>query len=117
MLVQSPKILIVGTGAIGSLYGGKLSQAGARVSTLSRSDYDIVRQKGISVKSHWGDFVLRPEKVYRSSEKIKETFDFILVTLKVLPRIDVAGIIRKSVSPQTAIVLLQNGINIEEPLT
>ena len=51
-----PRVLIVGTGAIGGFYGGKLAQIGARVAALCRSDYEIVKAKGIRVKSVYGDF-------------------------------------------------------------
>ena len=63
---MQPRILIVGTGAIGGFYGGKLAQAGASVSTLCRSDYDLVKSKGIIVTSTLGDFHFTPEKVIRN---------------------------------------------------
>ncbi len=45
------KILLFGTGAVGSLYGGKLAQAGGSVSAVCRSDYNVVKEKGIFIKS------------------------------------------------------------------
>ena len=48
---ESPTVLVVGGGAVGCLYGGKLAQAGARVSTVSRSDYETVSRDGIHVAS------------------------------------------------------------------
>ena len=113
---MKPRILVVGTGAIGGFYGGKLAQAGASVSTLCRSDYETVKAKGIKVTSSLGDFHFTPEKVIRNLSEYSPPPDYILVGLKVLPEIDTAEIIKEVVGPETAIVLLQNGVEIEEPL-
>ena len=110
------RILVVGTGAIGGFYGGKLAQAGASVSTLCRSDYELVKSKGITVTSTLGNFHFTPEKVIRDLGEYGPPPDYILVGLKVLPEIDTAKIIKEMVGPETAIVLLQNGVEIEEPV-
>ncbi len=108
------KVLVIGSGAIGGLYGGKLAQIGAKVSYVCRSDYEAIKNNGIRVKSIWGDFSFRPEKVITSCEQYQEEPDFILVCLKVLPEIDVPSIIRPAVGEKTSIVLIQNGIDIEK---
>jgi len=113
---MKPGILVVGTGAIGGFYGGKLAQAGARVTTLCRSDYDTVKAGGISVSSTLGDFHFTPDKVIRQVKEHGPPPDYILVGLKVLPEVKTAEIIRDAVGPETAIVLLQNGIEIEQPV-
>jgi len=114
--LSQPRILVVGTGAIGGFYGGKLAQAGASVSTLCRSDYEMVKAKGISIKSTLGDFHFTPEKVIRDLAEYGLQPDYVLVGLKVLPEISTAEIIKEVVGPDTAIVLLQNGVEIEEPV-
>ena len=106
------KILAVGTGAVGAFYAGKLSQAGAEVSVLCRSDYDVVKASGIAIKSYWGDFHFTPANVIKTAAESPEV-DYIIVALKVLPEIDTIEIIRHAVTPRTVIVLIQNGIDIE----
>jgi len=113
---MKPRILVVGTGAIGGFYGGTLAQAGARVATLCRSDYETVKSSGIKVTSTLGDFHFTPEKVIRDLNEYSPPPDYLLVALKVLPEIDTAEIIKEVVGPETAIILLQNGVEIEEPL-
>jgi len=113
---MKPRILVVGTGAIGGFYGGKLAQAGALVSTLCRSDYEVVKAEGIKVASILGDFHFIPEKVIPDLGEYGPPPDYILVGLKVLPEIDTSEIIKEVVGPETAIVLLQNGVEIEEPV-
>ena len=113
---MNPRILVVGTGAIGGFYGGKLAQAGARVATLCRSDYEAVKSDGIRVNSTYGNFHFVPEKVIRDLKEYGSPPDYLLVALKVLPEINTAEIVKEGVGPDTAIVLLQNGVGIEEPV-
>ncbi|MPW24355.1 2-dehydropantoate 2-reductase [Alkalibaculum sp. M08DMB] len=114
--MDNTKVLIVGTGAIGSFYGGKLDCAGAQVSTLCRSDYNHIKKSGISVKSVMGDFHFMPYEVINKIEDYSSIPDYILVTTKVLPGIDIQKIIEPKVGKNTAIVLIQNGIDIEKPV-
>ncbi len=113
---MSKKILVIGAGAIGSFYGGKLAQAGAEVSTISRSDFDVVKKNGIAVKSCLGDFHFSPQKTLRDVADYGEKPDFILVATKVLPEISVPDLIRPVLAAHTSIILLQNGIHIENEI-
>jgi 2-dehydropantoate 2-reductase len=110
------RILVVGAGAIGGFYGGKLAQAGCRVSVVSRSDYEVVKSEGIAVTSALGDFRFIPEKVIREVAEYGEPPDYILVGTKVVPETDTVKLIRPVVGPGTAIVLIQNGVEIEQPI-
>jgi 2-dehydropantoate 2-reductase len=103
----------VGAGAIGGFYGGKLAQAGAHVSTVVRSDYQVVVSQGFRITSSLGDFTFRPERVLRSAAEADYRPDFILVATKVLPQVSTADLIRPAVGEGTTIVLIQNGIEIE----
>lgn len=113
---ESVKILVVGTGAIGGYYGGRLSQTEAEVSVLARSDFEVVRNKGIEIQCQDGDFHFQPVEVVREASELSFEPDYVLVCLKVLPEIDVAQIIRPVVGKHTTIALLQNGAEIEPPI-
>lgn len=110
------KILVIGAGAIGSLYGGKLAQAGAQVSVVARSDFEKVKKSGIEVKSCFGDFHFTPHEVLRDVKDFRGNADYILVSTKVLPEIDVATLIKPALGAETSIILLQNGIHIEKEI-
>ena len=112
--MKSTHVLLVGTGAVGSYYGGRLAQSGVKVSALCRSDYKIVKKSGISIESHRGDFHFKPHQVIQHARELKEKPDYILICLKVLPEIDTPSIIAPVLGPETSIVLLQNGVDIEE---
>lgn len=108
------KIAIVGCGAVGSYYGAMLSRAGREVHFLLRSDYDVVRRKGVSIQSPAGDFVARP-KCAKSPEDIGPS-DLVLIALKTTANAELPKLLPPLVGPQTAIVTLQNGLGNEEEL-
>ncbi|RAP33877.1 2-dehydropantoate 2-reductase [Candidatus Marinamargulisbacteria bacterium SCGC AG-410-N11] len=112
---KSPSVLIFGCGAIGSLYGLKLAQSGAKVSVFSRNNVDLIKRNGIKVKSSWGDDTLIPDQVISDIQQYKGIPDFILVCTKVIPEVDVVSAIKPKVGSETKIVLIQNGIDIEAP--
>jgi 2-dehydropantoate 2-reductase len=114
--MQNPNVLIVGAGAVGSYYGGRLSQSGAKVSVLSRSDYEEVKKNGINIQSVNGDFKFIPDEVVKSVSDYSKKPDYIIVTTKVLPELDIVNLIKSQVKKNTSIVLIQNGINIEEKI-
>jgi 2-dehydropantoate 2-reductase len=113
---MSVKILVIGTGAIGSFYAAKLSQAGAEVAVVCRSDYEEVKKNGIFVKSYEGDFHFTPHSVIKNVDQYQDCADFIIVATKVLPSIDIAQIVKPVINNNTSLVLIQNGIHIEEPI-
>ncbi|MBF0340643.1 MAG: 2-dehydropantoate 2-reductase [Magnetococcales bacterium] len=109
-------LLVVGTGAVGGFYGAALARAGVQVSTVHRSDADHVRAHGIRIEGLQGDLHFQPHRVFSRVEEIDTPPDYLLVTLKALPDPPVADIIRPAVGPRTVIILLQNGLGVEEPI-
>ena len=114
--MEKIKILNVGTGALGAYFMGRLAQTGrAAISVLLRSDYEAVKKNGFQVFSDKGDFIFHPAGVWHSAAEYPETPDYIVVTSKVLPEIDLPAMIAPALkSPKTVIVLIQNGIGIED---
>lgn len=110
------KFLIIGAGAIGGFYGGKLHQAGAEVSLVARSDYHTIKENGITIKSTLGDFHYTPKQTLKTPEDYNDTADYIILSTKVLPEIKQIELLSPVVTPSTTIVLLQNGIKIEPPI-
>ncbi|KAI8073449.1 2-dehydropantoate 2-reductase [Gilbertella persicaria] len=116
---SQPRILNVGTGAVGAIYSWRLAKS-CLVTTVCRSNYEIIRQHGFQIDSaKFGKDIFRPHKVVRHvSECVsEEPYDYILVTMKALPECyNVADIIAPAVSEKTTIVLIQNGLGVEEPI-
>jgi len=107
------KIAVVGCGAVGSYYGARLCRAGQDVYFLLRSDFDVVRQKGVAVRSVKGDFHVQP-RCARLPAEIGGC-DVVLIALKTTANDQFPGLLPPLVGPHTAVVTLQNGLgNIEQ---
>jgi 2-dehydropantoate 2-reductase len=112
------KIAIIGAGAIGSIYGYRLHQSGADVFLQTRSGYSVVKNKGFSIQSPWGDGLFHPTGIVETVEDLScyGPFDYVIVTTKVYPSVDRVSLLMPVVSDKTVIVLIQNGIAIEQPI-
>ena len=56
------KIAVMGAGAIGSYFGGRLAQAGFDVSFIARGAHLVtIRENGLKVLSPTRDFTIHPE--------------------------------------------------------
>ena len=110
-------ILIFGAGAIGAYFGGRLAQSGcANVAAVCRSDYEAVKNHGFKIKSIDGDFEFMPDGVYRSATEYPTKPDLLIVATKVLPNINTAKMIAPVVGKDTTIMLIQNGLGMEEEM-
>ncbi|MDO9269036.1 MAG: 2-dehydropantoate 2-reductase [Methylobacter sp.] len=111
------KVLVIGAGAIGAFYGSLLAKAGAEVSVVCRSDYDHVKQHGFIIDSHpLGRRNFTPAQVLKNAADFEGTADYVLLCTKVIPTLDRIGLIRPAVTENTAIVFIQNGVEIEQEM-
>jgi len=108
------KIAVVGCGALGSYYGAKLCRDGQEVHFLLRSDYDIVRRHGVSIRSPEGNFNARP-RCARAPGDIGHV-DLVIIALKTTANDQFPHLLPPLVGPQTAVLTLQNGLGNEEHL-
>lgn len=108
------KVAVVGCGALGSFYGAKLCRLGCETHFLLRSDYDVVRRRGVSVRSRDGDFHVNP-KCAKTPDQIGVS-DLVLIGLKTTANDQFPALVRPLVGKQTAILTLQNGLGNEDSL-
>jgi len=102
-------IAIVGSGAIGLYYGGRLAEAGHDVRFLMRSDYDAVLREGIRCQSVHGDFHLHPVPAFRNAEDIGAV-DLVIVAWKATSNRMLQDILPSLLHEKTQVVTLQNGM-------
>lgn len=128
--MSSPRkasILLIGSGGVGTLAAYALETGGrATVTAVCRSNYVAVKNAGFSIDSldhGQGITGFRPSHVLDHVPNVLgeglAPYDFLLVTTKNIPDVKptVVEIIEQAVTPGvTAIVLLQNGLNIEKPI-
>ncbi|KAI4927198.1 uncharacterized protein J4E92_006364 [Alternaria infectoria] len=123
ILTMSASVLIVGAGAIGAFYASRLALVpGTSVSVICRSNYKAVKANGFQVTSpQYGDYTFVPANTFANPDEARASgiqWDFIVVSTKALPDVsDDSTILEGLVSDKTAIVLIQNGLGVEEPYT
>ena len=76
------KILVLGAGAVGGYFGGRLAQAGADVTFLVRPQRaELLAQSGLRILSKaGGDLFLRPQCVIAA--EVKSDYDIVMFTAK-----------------------------------
>jgi 2-dehydropantoate 2-reductase len=103
------KILVLGAGAIGGYYGGRLLEAGADVTFLVRpSRREILQRDGLRIRSQFGDFTAHPKTVIQS--ELKGDWDVVLLTSKAYDLESAIEAIKPAVGANTAVLPLLNGI-------
>ena len=104
---------VIGTGAIGGYYGAKLAHAGQEVHFLLHSDYEYVKAHGLQVDSCDGSFHLTNVNAYQHTEDMPPC-DVVLVCLKSVNNSMLNSLLPPLLHQQSLVVLIQNGIGIEE---
>ncbi|MDQ3116073.1 MAG: 2-dehydropantoate 2-reductase [Verrucomicrobiota bacterium] len=112
-LLPNFRIAIVGAGAIGLYYGGKLASFGRDVHFLLRSDYEVVRKRGLRIRSKSENIHVAKVNAARSSSEIGPC-DLVLVAVKTTANPELPGLIVPLLGDKTLILTLQNGIGNEE---
>ena len=109
-MFQPTTIAIVGSGAIGLYYGGRLTEAGHRVTFLLRSDYDAVREQGLRCESVHGNFHLSEVSIARDSAEIGPV-DLVIVAWKATSNHLLEKILPPLLNEKTQVLTLQNGLS------
>lgn len=104
---------IIGTGALGGFYGGRLARAGLDVHFLLHSDYEHVRDHGLRVDSVDGDFVLARPHAYGEARDMPRC-DVVIVALKTTANDALGEILPAVVADDGAVLILQNGLGVED---
>lgn len=111
-----PRIGIIGTGAIGGFYGLMLARAGFDVHFLLRSEYAAVCERGLQLNSSvHGALSLHPVQAYANAADMPPC-DWLLVGTKTTGNVELAPTIAQVAAPDAKVVLLQNGLGVEDGL-
>jgi len=114
--VAKPIIGIIGTGAIGGFYGMMLARAGFDVHFLLRSEFCAVAERGLQLDSAvHGALTLNPVQAYSAAEDMPPC-DWLLVGAKTTSNADLAPAIVQAAAPGARVLLLQNGLDVEDSL-
>jgi 2-dehydropantoate 2-reductase len=104
------RILVVGAGALGGYFGGRLLAAGRDVTFLVRERRAAQLAKtGLVIKSKLGDAAL-PNPPTVMADKLRELFDIILLSCKAYDLAAAADSFAPAVGAKTAILPVLNGV-------
>jgi 2-dehydropantoate 2-reductase len=104
------KILIYGSGAIGSNLGGLLTKSGEDVTLLARgTQLDALKKNGLTIERDGHPPEVIAVKAVQP-EEIIEQFDIIFVTLKSMQIEDAAENMMSYLAADGALVMIQNGL-------
>jgi len=104
------RILVVGAGAIGGYFGGRMLASGSDVTFLVRPRRAAeLASAGLVIKSPNGDITLKNPPTVQA-DRLAETFDVVLLSCKAFDLDDAIKSFAPAVGPQTAIVPLLNGM-------
>lgn len=115
MYPGTPRIGIIGSGAIGGFYGLMLARAGFDVHFLLRGEYGVVLEQGLSLDSAVHGPVHQRVQAYASAADMPPC-DWLLVGAKATSNAELAPLIVQAAAPQARVMLLQNGLGGEEQL-
>ncbi|MDB5829698.1 MAG: ketopantoate reductase family protein [Variovorax sp.] len=111
------RILVVGAGALGGYFGGRLLQAGEDVTFLVRPRRAAqLVASGLVIRSAAGDVVL-PSPPALLSHQIKSPYDLVVVGCKAYELEATITSFAPAVGPETAILPLLNGLRHLDRLT
>jgi 2-dehydropantoate 2-reductase len=103
------RILIVGAGATGGYFGGRLAEAGRDVTFLVRARRaEQIRRDGLQLLSPHGDVTLHPQLV--TADQIAEPYDAVLLTVKAYALDAALHDLAPAVGPASMIIPVLNGM-------
>src|ERR1700730_15451195 len=107
---RTMRILVVGAGAIGGYFGGRLLQAGPDVTFLVPPQRAAeLGEAGLVIKSPNGDVTLKNPPTVQA-DKLTEKFDVVLLSCKAFDLEDAIKSFAPAIGAQTTIIPLLNGM-------
>ena len=104
------RVLVVGAGAIGGYFGGRMLQAGRDVTFLVRPKRAAeLASAGLVIKSPNGDVTLKNPPTVQA-DKLSEKFDVVLLSCKAFDLEDAIKSFASAVGDKTAIIPVLNGM-------
>src|SRR5579864_8823591 len=104
------RILVLGAGAIGGYFGGRLLEAGSDVTFLVRARRAAEMAKsGLIIRSHFGDVSI-PKPPVVLADDLRRTFDLVILSCKAYDLNSAIESLAPAVGSETAILPLLNGM-------
>ena len=110
------RVAVVGAGAVGGYFGGRLARTHNNVTFIARGEtVAAMRRDGLRVDSIAGDFLVKPAEAYADPAEAGAV-DVVLVAVKAWQVSDLAPTLRPLLHSMTVVVPLQNGVEAADQL-
>ena len=110
------RVAVMGSGAVGGYFGGRLAMAGHDVCFIARGEHlRAIRQTGLQVESTKGDFLVFPAEVNDDPAKVGAV-ELAIVSVKSWQLSEAARQMRPLVGPETIVLPLLNGVEAADEL-
>ena len=104
------KVAILGAGAVGGYFGGRLAASGIEVHFIARGrNLDVLQQNGLRIESPLGNLHLSEVQATDNPAAIGQV-DVVLFAVKLWDSEIAAVTCHPMIGPETAVITLQNGI-------
>lgn len=112
------RVLVLGAGAIGSVLGGFLANAGHDVTLLGRAPHlDAVRRDGLRISGLWGEHLVKKLATASAPDQVSsQPFDWIFVCVKSHQTAAAAPLVPRWLTSSTLVCAFQNGLGNYETL-
>lgn len=112
------RIAIVGVGAVGGYFGGRLAAAGEDVLFVARGAHGrALRTTGLELLSPRGDLHLYPLRVLHPGERSDRPVGLVLVAVKMYDLLAAGPAVAALAGPDTLVLPIENGVEAGEILT
>lgn len=110
------RIAVIGAGAVGGYFGGRMAAAGREAAFVARGcTLSVLRERGLRVDSPLGDFEVRPWMATDDPDEVGPV-GLVLVAVKAWQVPGVAPTLRPLVGDGTCVLPLQNGVEAADQL-
>src|SRR6266571_220419 len=116
MPIEQPRIVIVGGGAMGGLFGGLLAAGGLDVTIIDtwREHVDAINRDGLRIVGHGGDRVVKLQATAEASAV--HSADVVLFQCKAFANEAAARSVQHLFGGECVAITFQNGLGNEETL-
>jgi 2-dehydropantoate 2-reductase len=105
------KYLVMGAGALGSVFGGLLAKKGHDVTFVGLDDHlKVMAETGLKITGIWGDHFIKDVRAYYGTDDLSGTFDVVLFSVKSFLSSEVIRQCLPFIAEDTLVFSIQNGL-------
>ncbi|HPC47173.1 MAG TPA: ketopantoate reductase family protein [Deltaproteobacteria bacterium] len=105
------RYLVLGAGALGSVFGGLLAESGHDVTFVGADDHLLAMQKqGLAITGIWGDHRVFPVKAHFKAQGLAGPYDVVLLSVKSYTTEEAMGLAVTCIHDKSLVFSIQNGL-------